>query len=216
MHGNRIGQNHFIQFAKIIDNITVIKGSGYLAFLGPNSGDAADIAVKNIFVIVVADLHDLIIDTESAVPADKAPISGVHYGLKLMVEICGPNDPFVHRRQHLDIVYGIKAKSLGNPPVYKLQNNFQNFLWVILLNEIKIIIGIEYLRLTKGRQFTFIYLMRINNDTAGFGLAEYLIQLNNRKRAACDHIVKHIAGADRRQLIHITDKNTGGGCRNRF
>ena len=55
MYRNRIGQHHLIQFAEIINNLAVIERSGNLALLGPNSGDAADISVKDFFVVVVAD-----------------------------------------------------------------------------------------------------------------------------------------------------------------
>ena len=108
MYGNRIGQNHFIQFAKIIDNRTVIKENGYLALLGLNRGDAADITVENPFVIVVANLHHLIIDTESAVAADDTRTSGVQYQLKLIVKIAWGLAPG-YRLGHQNQIVGVSA-----------------------------------------------------------------------------------------------------------
>src|SRR6516162_2950959 len=60
MNGCRISRYQHVEFAKSIGHGPTVKGSGELARGSVDIVDGADIAVINLLVVVVLDLHDLV------------------------------------------------------------------------------------------------------------------------------------------------------------
>ena len=66
VYGDGIGQNDFIEFGKVIEDIALIKRNQNGLILGIDFFDTPDIPVKNQFVIIVSYLHDLVVNPETA------------------------------------------------------------------------------------------------------------------------------------------------------
>ena len=60
MDGRCVGQHQFIQFRDIVGDISAIKIDSKSTVLGVHEADDPYVAVEYLFVIVVADLHDLV------------------------------------------------------------------------------------------------------------------------------------------------------------
>src|SRR5262249_15121468 len=60
VNGRRVGWHQHIEFAKAITDRAAIESHSNLTNLGINAIDGANVAVVNLFVVVVLDLHHLI------------------------------------------------------------------------------------------------------------------------------------------------------------
>ena len=73
----------------------------------------AEIAVVDVLVVVVLDLHDLVAGTEGPAEALDADVAGrVQRLLQLDVERARAEAAAVHRTQHLDVADRIEAETL--------------------------------------------------------------------------------------------------------
>ena len=67
-----IGQHQLVKLRHIIDNQTVVKLDAQLPILRVNLLHDADVAVEDLFFVVVADLHDLVAPAVFHSPAAQA------------------------------------------------------------------------------------------------------------------------------------------------
>src|SRR6516164_1980218 len=72
----RVGQHQLIEFAKAVGEISAIEVDGELAFLHVDARHDAEVAVVDLLVIVVLDLHDLISRTEGPAETLDADLTG--------------------------------------------------------------------------------------------------------------------------------------------
>ena len=115
MDGGGIGWQQGGEFAKAVDHRPAIKGRGQFASIGINVIDVANVAVLDLLVVVVLDLHDLVAWRKCpAKPLDLAITGGVQRGLELNVERPRTGAATIHWAEHLDISNGVEAKALGN------------------------------------------------------------------------------------------------------
>ena len=90
------------------------KLGGQLAGVGIDVVDVADVAVVDLLVVVVLDLHHLVAGREGpAETLDLALAGGVQRRLQFDVERAGADAAAVHRAQHLDVADGIEAEALA-------------------------------------------------------------------------------------------------------
>ena len=82
MYRDGISQNDFIEFGKIVEDITLVKGNQNGLILRVDFFDAPDIPIKDQFVIVVFYLHDLVVNPETAVAPGDTLFSWVESILK--------------------------------------------------------------------------------------------------------------------------------------
>ena len=94
-----------------------------LAGLGVHIGDIADVAVVDLLVVVVLDLHHLVAGGKGPAEALDLPFARrVEGGLQFDVERAGAGTAPVHRAQHLDILHGIEAEALRNAGLDQLDD----------------------------------------------------------------------------------------------
>ena len=68
-----IGQHQFLQLADIIENLPAFIIYRQFPFFHVNFTNGPDIAVKNFFIVIVADLHDLIMEPVLRAAAKEDP-----------------------------------------------------------------------------------------------------------------------------------------------
>ena len=131
---------------------------------------------------------------------------GVQRCLEFDVERASANAAAVHRAEHLDITDRIETKPAWDPDFHKLDDATNRSLGILGLDKIEVAFGVG---LAEVRNDTLVDAVRIHDDSAFGGLAEHLGQAHHRDGAARDHVGQHLTGADRGQLIDITDDEQG-------
>src|SRR5215831_7109814 len=158
-----------------------VKARGEFAGIGIQSVDIADVAVVDLLVVVVLDLHDLVTGGEGpAEPFDFPVAGGIERSLQFNVERSGADATAVHRAENLDIANVVEAESPRNPGLHQINDALHRSLGLLNRYEVEITVGRR--RFEIGH-CSLIDLMRIDNDAALCGLAEYLGQTNDRQRA---------------------------------
>jgi hypothetical protein len=83
----RVGGHQHVEFAESVSDGPTVKASNDLAGIGVDVLDIADIAVVDLLVVVVLDLHDLVAGGEGpAEPLDLAVAGRIERGLQLDVQ----------------------------------------------------------------------------------------------------------------------------------
>src|SRR5262249_38327916 len=118
-----IGRHQRVKFAKAVGHGTSVETGGELAGVGINIVDIANVAVVNVFVVVVLDLHDLVPRREGPTkPLDLALAGRVQRRLEFNVQRAGASAAAVHRAQHLNVTDGIEVKALGDARLHQLDD----------------------------------------------------------------------------------------------
>ena len=89
MDRDRIGRHDFIQITEVINNLATVNGHGHLPAVAVNGRNPSDITVENVFVIVVSNLHDLVVDPVGAFPPGDAVLPRIERRLQLLVQVAG-------------------------------------------------------------------------------------------------------------------------------
>src|SRR6516162_7635631 len=117
-----IGEHQFVEFAKAVDHLAPLEVDGDLAFLHIDARHDAQIAVIDLTVVVVHDLHYLVAGAEGPAEAlDTDLTRRVQQLLQFNVERAGAESTAVHRAEHLDIAYRVEPKALGDAIVHDRQ-----------------------------------------------------------------------------------------------
>src|ERR1700730_12470593 len=173
----RIGQHQLMEFAKAVGEISAIEVDGELAFLHVDARHDAEVAVVDLLVIVVLDLHDLISWTEGPAETLDADLTGrVTRRLQLDIEGAGTEATPVHRAEHLDVAYGIEPEALRDAFPHDRQQLSHPLVRVGRIDEEEVT---AFDRREIGHQ-ALIDAMGIDDDPALSGLSEDLGQAHNR------------------------------------
>src|SRR5260370_16914456 len=113
--GRRIGQHQLVQLTKAVIDVPAVEIDAELAFLHVDARYDAEIAVVDVLVVVVLDLHHLIARAEGPAEALDADLAGrVQRVLQLDIERAGTEAAAVHWAEHLDVAYRVKPEALGD------------------------------------------------------------------------------------------------------
>src|SRR5262249_48137439 len=83
VNGRRVRRHQRIEFTESVRDGPAIEANNYLARVGGNIVDGADVAVVDLLVVVVLDLHDLIAGRKGPTePLDLAVASGIERRLQ--------------------------------------------------------------------------------------------------------------------------------------
>ena len=114
MDGRGIGRHQRVELAEAVDQIASLEPRGQFAGLGVHVRHKADVAVVDLLVVVVLDLHHLVAGGKGPAEALDLSFAGrVEGGLELNVERAGAGAAPVHRAQHLDVRIASKPKRFG-------------------------------------------------------------------------------------------------------
>ena len=113
--GDRVGDGQAVQLVGGIGEPAAVHGD--LERLRPlvDGGDPADIAVVDLAVVVVLELHHLVAQRQAALAAGEHQRRvRVEVRLQQLVERLGAAPAAIDRRQHLDVVDRVEAEPLGD------------------------------------------------------------------------------------------------------
>ena len=86
MNGRGISRHQRVEFAEAVGDGAAVKTGGQFAGVGIDVVDVADVAVVDLLVVVVLDLHDFVAGGEGPAEAlDLAIAGGIERGLQLDV-----------------------------------------------------------------------------------------------------------------------------------
>jgi hypothetical protein len=92
------------------------------AFLHVDAWDDAEVAVVDLLVVIVLDLHDFVARTEGpAEPFDADLARRVQRVVQLDIERACPEAATVHRAQHLNVSYRVEPEALWDPLLHDRQ-----------------------------------------------------------------------------------------------
>ena len=155
-------------------------------------------------LIIIFDLHDFI-----AFPENDRPMLFLLFSVRWRVQIHLQNrietfyseQPFPHRRKHLDIVFACPHK-FRKFLLDQLQRNVDNFICLITLQEKEI-----HALVIQADFFSPVNLMRIDNNITGACLSENFCQHYRRKHLRINNVLQHTSRPYTRQLIHISHQD---------
>src|SRR5215470_2594545 len=105
--GRRIGRDQGVEFTEPVSHGTAIETRGEFTGVCIDSVDIADVAVIDVLVVVVLNLHDLVTCSEGpAEPLDFLFAGGIESGLKFDVERASADTAAIHRAENLNIANG--------------------------------------------------------------------------------------------------------------
>ena len=99
----------------------------------------AEIAVVDVLVVIVLDLHDLVARAEGPAEALDADLARrVQRVLQLDIERASTEAAAVHRAEHLDVAYRVKPEAFRDPVLHDRQQLSNTLFRVRRVDEIEI------------------------------------------------------------------------------
>src|SRR5258708_5326031 len=179
--GRRIGRDQCVKFTESIGHGTAIETRGEFTGVGIDSVDIADVAIVDVLVIVILDLHDLVTRSEGpAEPFDFQIAGGIESGLQFDVERSRADTSAVHRAENLNIANGVESESSRDPGLHQFDDALDRDFGLFDRREVKIAI---YSGRCEIGNSSLIDPMRARDDAALRGLAEHLCKTNDRQSA---------------------------------
>ena len=140
--GGGIGGNQRVELAEAVGHRAPVEAGHEFARLGIDVVDIADVAVVDLLVVVILDLHDLVAGRKGpAETLDLALAGGVQRRLQFDVERTRANAAAVHRAEHLDVADGVQAEALGDAGLHQLQDALNGGLGIFGGNEVEVAVA---------------------------------------------------------------------------
>src|SRR5262249_21769679 len=134
-----IRQHQFIQLAEPVAHLPTVECDDELTFLLFDASYDADVAVVDLTVVVVLDLHDLVARTVGRAEAfDPRLARRVQRPLQLNVQRSRTNPAAVHRTEHLNIADRIQPERLRNALVDYCDDLAYSILGSLSIDEVEI------------------------------------------------------------------------------
>jgi hypothetical protein len=103
-----------VEFAERVGYWASIESNRHLAEFEMDGFDVADIAIIDLFVIVVLDLHDLVADGKGRPEfLDLWFFARIESPLQLDIQRTGAKSAAIHRAENLDVAHRIEAELAG-------------------------------------------------------------------------------------------------------
>src|SRR4030043_317 len=164
--------------------------------------DEPDIAVEDLLLVVVPDLHDLVPDPELPCPDLESVRAGVETCLELGVEVVDTAPALVHRAYDLDLQReGRDPELLRDVETAEAHDGLEGLFLVLVVDEIEIRVPVLARRIDQAQ--ALIHPVSVLNDEASLLLAEYLIEGHYLDPSGGDDVMEEIPRTDRRQLVFV-------------
>ncbi len=207
MDCGRVCWHERIELTKAIGHVPPVESGGEFADLGIHADDVADVAVIDLLVVVVFDLHDLVARREGPTePLDLALAGRVKRRLQFDVERARADAAAVHRAQDLDVTDGIEPEASRDSGADQLQDPGHGDLRVVCRHEVEVAPALWLAQIGDG---ALIDAVCADYDLAAGGLAEDLGEADHRDRAALDHVGQHLTRPDGWKLVDVADHEQG-------
>src|SRR5271166_701145 len=137
-----VGRNQNVELAESVSDCPPVEAHRDFAGLRVDVADIANVAVVDLLVIVVLDLHDLVPRGKGPAEALDFPLAGrIENGLELDVERASADPAAVHRAENLDVPDGIEPEPFGDAGLDQLQYSRDRRFRIIRWREIEIAIA---------------------------------------------------------------------------
>ena len=197
--GAGVGQDELVQLGDVIGDIPAVEVDLELPLLHIHMADHADVPVEDLLVVVIADLHDLVVQAVLGAAPAQADSRRIQDLLQLLVEIGGPDGAPLHGGQNLDVADPVRVIVAGQVLRHILHDQIRRLLGRLPPRKKEIAVpAAAYVG-----PLSPVDPVGIHDDPAALGLAEDPGQLHDRDRPAPDDVREDIAGADRGQLVHV-------------
>ena len=208
MDGRGVGRHQRVQLAEAVGGGTALEAGGDLAHLGVHVLDAADVAVVDLPVVVVLDLHHLVAGGEGPAEALHLALAGRVQGrLELDVEGARADPAPVHGAEHLDVVHRMKAETPRDAGADEFQDQGYGGLRIVRRHEVEVALALGP---AKVRDRALVDAVGVDDDPAHRRLAEHLGQAHHRDRPRGDDVGQHLARSHRGKLVDVADDQQGG------
>ena len=211
MHAHSVGQLQLLHLTLSVSNVITLRTlrEGYRNIFSVYFNYTADIAVENILFIVIANLHNLVTHTQYITRYVYLRLGSrrrIKIFLQQLIQILHAAWILMHRCQHLHPAPVTAGRKLRIGTCYK----FRSILLIGKFLQGKLAVGTS----KKLRHLPTVNLMRIADNRTYLCLTENIFQTYNRHSARTDHILKHRACTNGRQLVHVTDENQAAAAGN--
>ena len=220
MDGCRVGQVKIVQVLSLYDGKPLLFKENLKAPAG--QADRLDYACFAIHdactpaaspfcfpfqVIIIAGLHDLVAGNKFLAAGFKGVKDiAVSELLQTPVELANPGSAAPDGRKHLGAPQPVQSVIVGQDLAAQLDDSLVHGLLILAIDEDKV--GFE--RLVKLERISLEDPVRVQNDQLVGLLPVNLGQALVRHRLALEQVAQDLAGADRRQLIRVTDQEQAG------
>src|SRR5262249_52708740 len=181
VNGRRVGRHHHIEFTESVFDGSAVEANSYFPSIGVDIVNGADVAVVNLLVVVVLDLHHLVAGGKSPAEAfNLAVAGGIERCLQFDVQRARTNTTPIHRTQHLDVADGIEAKSFRDADLRQFDDAADGNCGIVRRHEVEVAVGSGGAEI---RHRALVDAMGAGDDPALCGLPEHFGEPYHRHRA---------------------------------
>src|SRR5262245_18495033 len=174
-----IGRNQHVKLTKSVGDGSAVETSDKFSRIRIDIVDIPDVAVIDLLVVIVLDLHHLIARREGPAEAlDLTLARRVQRGLQFDVERAGADTAAIHWTENLDVADGVEAEAARNPCLHQLDNARHGGYGIVRLHEVEV--ATRWGRTEIGDQ-TLVDAMGAGDYAALRGLPEYVGEANQGK-----------------------------------
>lgn len=200
MDGAGVRKDKFIGFiGLVIDSLVIVKDRDFFRVF-PDFVDDADVSVKHVLVVVVADLHHAIAGTPIAAGNFNAFLAGVQEVLQEVVQFVNAERSFAHRREELHILR-VNVDFFLDAARDEAGDDVFSFIGRLVGQKVEV-------RAFDGRGANALIDFRcFVGDVVSAGLAENVLKAGARNLGATQQVVQHIASSHAGELVGIAHEN---------
>ena len=103
MDGGGIRQRQLVQLCDMIDYRPAIKPNCQCPLFLTDLFNGSDVSIEDLFLIVVANLHDTVCQLEDIAASSQTQLVRVQGRLLCRIQTGGSNDSFLHWSEHLNL-----------------------------------------------------------------------------------------------------------------
>ena len=207
VNGYGVGRGQLVQLIKFIGDHAFVKGDAQGAVGKVKKADPPHVAVEHVLIVVVAYLHDLVVQAKGAFAAPHFKAVGVQGLLQARIHMSRAHSSLVHGGKHLDVVHRVKPEAARNMVAHQVDHKVGGFFRIILVDEVKVrkavFAGFQ------RRNLAAIDKVGVADNFTFCRLAEYFGQLYHRNHTGGYYVGQHVARTHRGQLMHIAHQYKG-------
>src|SRR5450631_259194 len=210
MDSRGVGRHQRVEFTERVSDRAAVEASHKLPVGEIDFVNVSDVAIVDLLVVVVLDLHDLVAPRKDpSETLDLLVASWIQCRLQLNIERASTHTASVHWAKDLNVADGVETEARRNPGFHELDDALRGDFWLFRLHEVEIAI------VSRGAEIGNYALVDAvgGGDDAGLrGLPEHLGQSDHGYGAGRDYIREHLPRPHGGELVNIAnDQESGGG-----
>ena len=200
---DRIGQREFVGFAPIVLDCPIVNLHCQRLILQIDPRDISQIAVVDVFIVVVARLQHPIAQAEERARQLSLGFPGrgrIQFLLQLRIQRRDAGAAAIHGREDLNVRW-FHAEFVGNARADQIDDQFGGFIGVFF-DEEEEIVGF----FGRERHLPAMDAVRVGDDVRVHGLPEDHVEADDGGPLGGDDIAQHVARAHAGQLVDVADQ----------